>query len=390
MHENLKICVFELHGKNVVSFSANPNTIARFPMGYSISEDGINEWLSERGIPATRNGISVDLGIKSVFDYMLDNLGLSLVDHYWLLPLGENLCWESVNLYTNSFRSSLSFDFKEDMQDIAGKTNFVPSASLKGDLQKKWVIDNLGRRVLIKGNYSDTCRQSVAEVFATLIHMNQNRFMYTKYDFIRISNGGKTVVGCQCPNFTSPDSEFISAIDICNMSDNFKEYKKPNSMNWYQYFMSFCASMGLDLQQFMDYMIMTDFLITNTDRHLNNFGVLRNSRTLQWLSYAPIFDSGNSLFYKSAYIPKGKDLLDIDITSFVRKEVNMLKFVQNRGLVDMSKLPSSEDLYAMLKVDKYTTEDHILRTVEAYDSKKRYLLDFQNGAKLWDYRYKRG
>lgn len=32
----------------------------------------------------------------------------------------------------------------------------------------------------------------------------------------------------------------------------------------------------------------------NKDRHFNNFGVLRNTETLEWLGMAPIYDSGSS------------------------------------------------------------------------------------------------
>ena len=38
-----------------------------------------------------------------------------------------------------------------------------------------------------------------------------------------------------------------------------------------------------------------DFLIMNEDRHLNNFGIIRDVNTLKWLDMAPIFDNGQSL-----------------------------------------------------------------------------------------------
>jgi hypothetical protein len=46
-------------------------------------------------------------------------------------------------------------------------------------------------------------------------------------------------------------------------------------------------------------MITIDYIIGNTDRHLNNFGFIRNAETLQWISCAPIYDSGASLWYKN-------------------------------------------------------------------------------------------
>ena len=33
----------------------------------------------------------------------------------------------------------------------------------------------------------------------------------------------------------------------------------------------------------------------NEDRHLNNFGIIRNVNTLEWVDVAPIFDNGQSL-----------------------------------------------------------------------------------------------
>ena len=42
-------------------------------------------------------------------------------------------------------------------------------------------------------------------------------------------------------------------------------------------------------------MFILDYLILNEDRHLNNFGIIRNVDTLKWLDVAPIFDNGQSL-----------------------------------------------------------------------------------------------
>ena len=49
----------------------------------------------------------------------------------------------------------------------------------------------------------------------------------------------------------------------------------------------------------MDYQIMSDFLLTNTDRHLLNLGVLRDPVSLQFICPAPIFDTGNAMFFNA-------------------------------------------------------------------------------------------
>lgn len=42
-------------------------------------------------------------------------------------------------------------------------------------------------------------------------------------------------------------------------------------------------------------MFILDYLILNEDRHLNNFGIIRNVNNLNWIDIVPIFDNGQSL-----------------------------------------------------------------------------------------------
>lgn len=51
------------------------------------------------------------------------------------------------------------------------------------------------------------------------------------------------------------------------------------------------------MQQFVDYLLVFDYLMANTDRHFGNFGVIRNVNTLEWICPAPVFDSGTSLWH---------------------------------------------------------------------------------------------
>ena len=42
-------------------------------------------------------------------------------------------------------------------------------------------------------------------------------------------------------------------------------------------------------------MLLIDFLVMNIDRHLGNFGIIRNVETLKWEKIAPIFDTGEAM-----------------------------------------------------------------------------------------------
>lgn len=42
-------------------------------------------------------------------------------------------------------------------------------------------------------------------------------------------------------------------------------------------------------------MFMLDFILANEDRHLGNFGIIRDVETLEWISVCPVFDTGIGL-----------------------------------------------------------------------------------------------
>ena len=69
-------------------------------------------------------------------------------------------------------------------------------------------------------------------------------------------------------------------------------------------------------------MILTDFVISNTDEHFMNFGVLRDTDTMKLLGPAPVFDSGNSMFFaEDRRTPYTRtELLERKITSFYQTE----------------------------------------------------------------------
>ena len=93
-----------------------------------------------------------------------------------------------------------------------------------------------------------------------------------------------------CEDFINENIELIPAWCILNSS------KRDNNTSVYQHFVNCCETLGIkDAVPFLDRMITLDYIIANEDRHFNNFGVLRNAETLEWIGMAPIYDSGSSL-----------------------------------------------------------------------------------------------
>ena len=127
-------------------------------------------------------------------------------------------------------------------------------------------------------------------------------------------------------------------------------------------------------------MILTDFVISNTDEHFMNFGVLRDTDTMKLLGPAPVFDSGNSMFFaEDRKIPYTRvELLERKNTSFYQTEEKMLAKVQNRKIVKEDLFPTPEkvkELYISSNLPEWKA-DMIFRN---YTTKLRMLHEFQQG-----------
>lgn len=383
MHKNMLVAEFVLDANDI---EAKPSKIKIFdrdhlPLGAQMNNIRFIEWWQDRSIPKTRQGAKSALerlGYKSVTNAMIDNLALSLNDCYWIKPSDSDLRWEDVNLFTNDFVDAFG-ELTFNKNNSLLLTGHIKAIALQGEVQKKWCIGPDGRRYMIKGNYGNSYQQSINEVLATQIHKSQGFDNYTPYDFVRIGlENNMTGLGCKAYSFCNEHTESISAWELL------QTVKTKQNMSLYHPFKEVCLSMGMkeeDFDRFMDYEIMTDFLITNTDRHMNNISVLRDSDSLELIGFAPIYDSGNSMFYsvptdQLSLVRLGQDKVHSFITS---RENRLLKYVKDRSILDLSKIDLDFGIY-----DKDTDpsrrpllEDLFYRKVEA-------LRAFQQGKNLWE------
>ncbi len=326
-------------------------------------------WWERRAIPKNQRMSDYLLCGESNTKYMLNNLGLSLVDCYWVNPIDSEFTWEKVNLYTNDFAEK---DFS--YLDVKNITPFLPSATTQGELQKRWIIKD-NERYLVKGNYGNSYQQSINEVFATFLHKKQGRIC-TEYKLIDLPTIMGDGIGCISKNFTNENLEFIPAIDVSYME------KKENNISEYQHFINICVNNGLSLdmvQDYMDYLILSDFVMTNTDRHLLNLGVRRDSNTLKFIDLAPYYDTGNSMFYNAKY--REDTVFDIPITSYYKTELKMLEQVKNKRTLDISKLPTLNELKEIYKTDPYSIV-YMDNIIQGYQKKIEMLDAFQRGFSL--------
>lgn len=384
MHKDVKVCLMEISDDgNLGRVRRNKEAAAHFPLGGQMNNMKFHEWWKDRAIPKTRHGAKTALqrlGYSSTNSALVNNLALSLSDCYWIQPQGEGLTWKEVNLFTNDFVDTFGEITlnRDHVIDLRKETRFNCATS-QGELQKKWCIDEHGRRYMVKGNYGASYQQSLNEIFATQLHKKQGFSNYTFYQLVRMQvEEDMEGLGCMCYDFCSENIESISAWELL------QTVKIKQNESWYYPLKKVCLGLGMsetEFTLFMDYQIMTDYLLTNTDRHMNNIAVMRNPDTLQILGFAPIYDSGNSMFYNFPYEKMSVlKLDDIKTHSFVEKESKLLKYVRDRSLVDIEKTEMDFSIYEM---DMTERQIRIPKLIELYEKKRERLRAFQNGKDLW-------
>jgi len=384
MHKDIKVCLMEIDDEgNIKNVRRNEAATAHFPLGGQMNNMKFHEWWKDRAIPKTRHGAKTALqrlGYVSTNSALVNNLALSLSDCYWIQPRGEELTWKDTNLFTNEFVDTFGEITlnRDHVIDVRKETKFNCATS-QGELQKKWCIDKEGRRYMIKGNYGQSYQQSLNEIFATKLHEQQGFKNYTPYSLVRLQvDGDMEGLGCLCYDFCSEELECISAWELL------QTMKIKQNESYYYPLKKVCIELGMSEQSFhdfMDYQIMTDYLISNTDRHMNNIAIMRNPDTLEILGFAPIFDSGNSMFYNVPYENLSKIKFDeIKTHSFVERECKLLQYVRNRSLVDVERAKMDFTIYESDIVERHI---RIPKLQQLYQRKLEYLEAFQRGKDIW-------
>ena len=322
------------------------------PVGVSVKKGiadraALNEWWTDRSIPASRSGIREaleTLDVTSTKMLLVRCYGLSLSDQYWIYPENSNLTWDQINFFENLFSDDMGDVLFGTQKKADGFDFSSPDNTSDGCLKKRWKILN-GKRCLIKGGSNPFRQQPFNEVIAAGI-MERLGIDHIPYTVMWKEDAPYSV----CEDFVTADTELVSAWRIMQTQ------KKENSTSVYQHFVNCCKVLGApNVVPSLDRMIILDYIIANEDRHLNNFGLLRNAETLEWLGFAPIFDSGSSLGYDkvAAQIRAGRD---IACKPFKKHHAGQLKLVSSFDWIDFENLKDVESMITAVLSDEKNGE----------------------------------
>lgn len=293
MNKNTPVLMLEMDEGNIVSVKDIYNALY-LPVGVSVNsvKASLREWWAWRRIPFTRAELREglrNLGVRSAALLTEKCLGLSLTDQYWLNPCGQPLKWENVNFFGNAFSEDVGkalFDgVKQSEPDL-----LAPDGTTDGWLKKRWRIIN-GSRCLVKAGSEPYFQQPFNEVITSIVCRRLGISSYVEYSLEFDNNEPVSV----CESFLTEDKEYVPANLLL------AGRKKPNNVSDYEFYAGICAECGVkDIKSHLAEMLVVDYIIRNEDRHYGNFGLIRDSSTLEYLSAAPIFDSGTSLLWDTA------------------------------------------------------------------------------------------
>ena len=311
----------------------------------------LSNWFKSRGIPSWRDKLDLllhRLNVNAPTELLDKAFGLSLSDQYFIKPYDMNVIYDDINFFDNDFEYSefMSASLSKNSEVITNESSLkTPNNTTDGMLKKAWVIDG-GTRYLIKGGYKSELLEPFNEVLASEICRHLG-FLYVPYT-LEIY---KDTVVSKCPCFINKDTELITCHQIMN------GITRHNSVLDYEEYLKVLESNGIiDARVKLENMYILDFLIINEDRHLNNFGIIRDVNTLKWLDVAPIFDNGESL--RMQYFDEEELHLAYEGRLFyeVKSFDEIIKVVRDLKRLDISKLDGVVEWYDELlhKYQEYT------------------------------------
>ncbi len=377
MHKNIPVAELTLDTASgaIVSIGAVWES-AHVPVGIpvrkqTIDRGALNEWWKARSIPASRSGIQdalTELCIPSTQLLMEKCLGFSLSDQYWICPAGSGLSWEQANFFENPFSKDVG-DILFGRGADGGNINLMsPDNTSDGWLKKKWLVLD-GKRFLLKGGSGATCQEPYNEVLAGRIC---GRLGIPHVTYTLMTNPDAEEMGgypySMCGDFITPDTELVTAWYIMRTE------KKPNHVSVHRHYLDCCGKLGVPgIREAVDRMIVLDYLIVNEDRHQNNFGVIRRADTLEYVSAAPIYDSGTSLWFDK---PAGMIHAGVKAACkpFKGSHEEQIKLVTDFAWLDFSALTGiDEELREIVKGSLFVDETRCSALCKALKGRVRML-----------------
>lgn len=272
LNKNKTLARFHVEGTGILEGIKIDKQFAEMPVWIS----NIGEFVENRRVPRKRENIAKLLemsGCDTIYGWLSITHALSLVDTYWVKPIGSQLTWEQVSLYTHEFNEVVAKTAFEGGLHGYNLSTTSPEYGTDGTFAKCWIRENNIIKLMKRG--STGARNAGLEPYSEFYTSQIARALnleYVDYGLRKHSNRLCSV----CDAFTSEEIGYLpfAAIDL-----------KSNTVR--------AVLMKFDeygLREKVIDMFIFDAVIFNEDRHKGNFGFIINNDTNEILDMAPLFD----------------------------------------------------------------------------------------------------
>lgn len=285
--------------------------------------DAMEAWLFSRRVPKNRRHaghIVEELGVSydDLEGLVRASCALSLTDSYWVKHESDARTWRDVNLFENPLDASMAnvayMGYRDGRQGdgSVGTSRFytrfrsTPEITTDGAIAKAWVRWE-GRPHLFKSGTSGFANSGLEPYSEFLAAQVAERMGLSCVPYELAFWHGR--LSSVCPLFTSLALSFVPFSRFCNKNAMRDERFEPNIEG----VLSACSTLGIE-ERFLD-LFLFDAVIRNTDRHLGNFGFIRDSDTGKLWGLAPPFDHGMSLLHECM----DKDMTDKGIAEYLER-----------------------------------------------------------------------
>ena len=377
LHKNIPVITVSLNHKYAIEKIEKIHNNERIPIGLEkqkLNIENINDWFFSRAIPQKREGLSYILNAtdtKNNMELLVKNLGLGLIDNYWIKKENSNLKWEEVNFFDNNFSNEVNGIYlnRSDKinEEILDKIN--PNNASSGMLPKGWIClqtdssrtvssrtegSRKNKRFLIKGselqNEQEPYNEEIISKWLDLLKVE-----HVEYEVKIIDKRPYSI----CELLLKENEELIHAYHVAKIKP------KDNKRSYFEHYIDCCKELGLkdDIRTDLDNMILIDYMSANTDRHWNNFGIIRDSNSLKAKRLAPIYDNGASLFAKIPVFYIKEENINLKCQSFNTRQSQNIKNVKNFDLLEKKEIYSILDIAEQVFKSNKHMEDKRIKEI---------------------------
>ena len=255
-------------------------------------EPNAHAWLTSRAADRRRPNIrllkkALRLAEKDDVSTVIHVYGATITDNYWIRPIGSAMTYNDVRFNDDYFSTlALKGTYNSFNRAANSKRSKTPELTNTGSFEKCWKLRD-GKWWMYK-------RATHDEAFSELFICELGRAL--GMNMATYERGDGCVKSLDFTDGASVNFEPASAF----MGDN-EEY--PDVVK---------ALQNLCPDAIPDYirLLFMDTLCANPDRHTNNFGLLRDARTGEFIGLSPNYDNNMALISRGYPAkPKANDLL---------------------------------------------------------------------------------